>query len=66
MRFADELRGSEGQRCRVTDLRNGKSYFGTIEKWDDRTKKAQVLYDDGVTRVRVAYSFVSLLDEETP
>ena len=63
-RFADELRGSEGDRCRVIDLRTASSHYGTVESWDDETKKAVVQYDDG-TRVRVAYTFVQLIGDES-
>lgn len=58
-RFADEMRGSEGERCTVTDRRVGKTYAGTILKWDDRIKKADVKYDDGRI-VQVGFGFVTL------
>jgi hypothetical protein len=63
MRFADELRGSEGERCKVTDLRTGTIHPGVVQKWNDVTRRADVLYDDG-TLVRVGYSFVSLIGDE--
>jgi cation diffusion facilitator CzcD-associated flavoprotein CzcO len=63
--FADELRGSEGERCIVTDLRTGTRHEGVIIEWREREKKAVVQYDDGRT-FRVGYSFVTLTDEETP
>jgi len=63
MRFADEMRGSVGERCTVTDLRTGKLYHGAVVAWDDATKKADVAYDDG-RLVRVGYTFVRLHGEE--
>lgn len=63
MRYADEMRGSEGEPCTVTDLRTGTTHNGTVQKWDDATKKADVLYSDG-TLVRVGYSFVTLAGGE--
>jgi hypothetical protein len=66
MRFSDELRGSEGQRCEVIDLAHGGTKReGVIESWDDAAMKAVVRYPDG-TGVRVGYTFVTLLDRETP
>lgn len=63
MKYADELRGSEGERCRVTDLRTGTIHNGTIEAWHDEIGKADVRYDDGRV-VRVGYSFVALVEDE--
>jgi hypothetical protein len=63
MRFADELRGSKGEPCRVTDLRTGHTHTGVVESWDDESKKAIVRYDNGV-RVRVGFSFVTLIGDE--
>ena len=62
-RFADELRGSVGERCIVTDLRTGTQHEGVIVAWDDETQKAYVRYDSGTT-VRVGYSFVQLIEDE--
>jgi len=64
MRFADELRGSEGERCKVTDLRTGTINPGVVQKWNDETQRTDVLYDDG-RLVRVGYSFVSLIGDES-
>ena len=65
-RFADELRGSEGERCVVvTDLRTGIRHCGVIVAWNDETGKADVQYDSGPL-VRVGFSFVTLLGDETP
>ena len=63
MKFADELRGSEGERCIVTDLRTGTQHKGTVVRWDDEAQRAEVKYDSGVT-VRVGHGFVSLIGEE--
>jgi hypothetical protein len=63
MRFADELRGSEGERCVVTDLRTGICHQGVIVAWNDETQKADVQYDSGPL-VRVGYSFVRLIEDE--
>ena len=63
MRYADEMRGSVGERCTVTDLRTGKQYHGVVVAWNDATKKADVEYDDGLL-VRVGFSFVTLHGEE--
>jgi hypothetical protein len=62
-RFSDELRGSVGERCIVTDLQTAKRYEGVIEAWDDETKKADVRYTSG-RLVRVGFSFVELLGDE--
>lgn len=64
-RFADELRGSEGERCVVTDLRTGVRHQGVIVAWNDATGKADVQYDSGPL-VRVGFSFVLLIGPETP
>jgi len=64
-RFADELRGSEGERCVVTDLRTGIRHCGVVVAWDDETGKADVKYDSGPL-VRVGFSFLRLLGDETP
>ena len=58
-RFADELRGSEGERCIVTDLRHGTRHPGVIVRWDDAAQRADVKYDTGAT-VRVGFGFVQL------
>jgi hypothetical protein len=65
MRFADELRGSEGERCAVIDLLDNTATEGVIVKWDDATQKADVQYDSG-KRVRVGFLFVQLLGDESP
>lgn len=65
MRFSDELRGSEGERCIVTDLRTGTRHEGTVLEWDDVDEKAVVRYDGGLA-VRVSFSFVQLLGDEKP
>jgi hypothetical protein len=64
MKYPDEMRGSEGERCLVADLRTGTIHEGTVQRWDDATKKADVLYANG-TLVRVGYSFVLLEGEES-
>jgi hypothetical protein len=64
-RFADELRGSEGERCIVTDLRTGLRHNGVIRAWSDDEKKATVEYDNRRI-VRVGYSFVELLGKDKP
>lgn len=64
-RFADELRGSEGERCIVTDLRTGKRHEGEIVAWNENEHRAVVRYDDG--RIfSVGYSFVQLIGDEQP
>lgn len=63
MRFMDELRGSEGERCTVADLRHGEVYSGTVEEVREREGKVRVRYDDG-TLVSVGYSFVTLTEPE--
>ena len=65
MRFADELRGSEGERCTVTDLRTGTLQDGTIVSWNDDTQRATVEYDNG-RLVSVGYAFLNLHGDETP
>ena len=60
--FADEMRGSEGERCTVVDLRTGESHAGTVESWDDANGKAIVQCDNGL-RLLVGYSFVMLEGE---
>lgn len=64
MRYADELKGSEGERCIVGDLRRGIVHHGVIEQVHDEGRKVTVLYDTGL-RVRVGYGFVSLTEPET-
>jgi len=44
-RFADELRGSEGERCYVLEP-DGPRHIGTITAWDDDRKIATVQLDD--------------------
>lgn len=63
-RFSDEMRGSEGERCRVTDLSTGTQHDGVIVAWNAATLMADVLYDAGET-VRVYYGFVQLLGDES-
>ncbi len=63
MQYADEMRGSEGDRCTVVDLRTGTKHIGTVMRWDDAEQKADVKYDSGAL-VRVGFSFVSLDREE--
>ena len=63
MRFADEMRGSEGERCTVTDLRTGKVEPGVVMAWHDKLQKADVKYDSGPL-VRVGFNFVTLIGEE--
>lgn len=68
MRFADELRGSAGERCRVIDVGlEDLVAFGVIEDTEDLESvgKVHVRYDDG-THKDVPYTLVRLLTEETP
>ncbi len=63
MRFLDELRGSEGERCTVTDLRRGEQWDGTILAVHFDRGKVDVRRDDGVA-YEVGYSFVQLHGKE--
>lgn len=64
MRFMDELHGSIGERCTVTDLRTATVYEGTVVALHDASEKVDVRYDDG-RLVRVGIGFVTLtLDED--
>jgi len=62
-RFLDELSGSVGEPCTVTDLREGKVYHGTIEELRFPEDKVRVRYDDG-TLVSVGPGFVTLVEDE--
>ena len=59
MRFADELRGSEGERCTV------KGIAGTIEGLTADGQYAYVRLDNGI-RPLVSYRDVELEGEEAP
>ena len=63
MQHADEMRGSEGKKCVVTDLQTAKRYDGVVREWDDDSKKAVVELSSGRS-VRVGYGFVELVGEE--
>ncbi len=65
MRFLDELRGAEGERCTVADLRHGTTWTGTVKGVDLHDGKVYVERDNGVT-YRVGYSFVTLEGDEKP
>ncbi len=65
MRFADELRGSEGERCTVTSPGSRQLRDGVVIAWDDAAGMATVECDDGTT-FRVRFDFVQLHGDEKP
>lgn len=67
MQFMDELRGSVGERCKVTNTKTGEEYEGTIIRLHEATGTVTVEKDDKelVSQRRlVHYRFVELFGEE--